>query len=343
MFLFRPLYSASYIPWLISNFDQRFENPQIFRFALVFKLQYLFFDLGIAYLLSRLFLDEKKKKLAFVLWILNPFAIYDSFILGHFDVMPTLFVVLSLFLLLKNKQILAAFFLGIGGALKVYPLLFLPVVVLSQKALKDKLKTAFWGTLPVVLTWGPFLSSPGFKSFFLFSPFNQKMFFLKLPVTGAEYLLPFIVIYGIIVLHSAYNSPKPQFDLWKYFLAILLLFFTVTSYHPQWVLWLTPVAIISLLGTDFKYLWIWVGLFFSMVVLIFFFEASLTYGAFAPISPSLAKATSFSEIVSRYYPDVFQLKSYIRSVFAALAIWLVYLHLSIPSKLEKDYPYDFRR
>jgi hypothetical protein len=149
------------------------------------------------------------------------------------------------------------------------------------------------------------------------------MLFMGLPVSGAEVLYVFVVLLMIIYLIAYYF----QFDnnrIWIFPLAIMLLFFSVTHYHPQWFLWLSPLLLIELVSNGFKHRILVVGLFFCWLGIMLFFEPSLSYGAFSAIIPQLSITPGFSEIFKKYL-DVYQIKSILRSIFAAFSIFYLYL------------------
>ncbi len=96
------------------------------------KLSYLFFDIFTALLLYKL-VDPRKATLAFSLWIFNPINLYASYMMGQFDIIPTFFTIISIYLITKNKLGLAALALGGGIAFKLYPIfLLIPLLILAK-------------------------------------------------------------------------------------------------------------------------------------------------------------------------------------------------------------------
>ncbi|MBN1994023.1 MAG: hypothetical protein JW953_15085 [Anaerolineae bacterium] len=61
---------------------------------------------------------------------------------GHFESYPIFFFLLSLYLLLKNRPYLSAFFTGIGFMIKLIPLLLIPVAVQIFSKIKYQLQIA---------------------------------------------------------------------------------------------------------------------------------------------------------------------------------------------------------
>ena len=177
------------------------------------------------------------------------------------------------------------------------------------------------GALPYFLSILPFLGSVNFRQTVLLSNQSQKMLFAKMPVSGAEYLSVFVVLYIFLVGISFLK----KIELWKWFLAVLLLFFSVTHYHPQWFLWLSPFLVFF--WVDYPRFRIFpVSLFFCWFLILLLFEPSLSVSLFAPISYSLNEVMPLSDFLSRYY-DVFQLKSIIRSIFAGVSLFIFWINL----------------
>lgn len=316
-FLVKPFVDANFVPWLMENLSQIHSNPQLFKHLFFFKLPYLFLDIGLAFLLAGLFTNSKKKKLVFILWLFNPVALYVSFMIGQLDLLPTFFTVLSLYLFRKKKVYLSALALGIAASYKMYPLFLLfPLAFLARDKLTEKIKVIITGMLPFVLFILPYFGSSAFRAQ-VFSPKSQKMLFMGWPVSGAEVVYPFVLILTVIYFVSYYSKEKS--DLKNYFLAVLLLIFSVTHYHPQWFLWVTPFLILEMVENDFKNFLAILGLFSCWLVITLLFEASLSYGLFNPLWPQLDNAPSLSFFASRYI-DTFQFKSLVRSVFAGISL-----------------------
>lgn len=321
-FVLKPFYNAEFFSHLAENLPMIFQDNRIFFHLFLTKFPYLFFDLGIIYLFSRFFTEPKKKALAIILWLFNPLSLYTSYMVGQFDVIPVFLTLLSLFLVKKKKNYWAALCLGLGGAFKMFPLFFLPFLALSEgKSWASKIKILLVGLLPYLLSIAPFVGSGVFRQTVLFSNQSQKMLFAKIMVSGAEYLSWFVVFY-VFLLALSFKQKK---DLWSWFLAVLLVFFSFTHYHPQWFLWITPFLVFFIVERP-KYKILTLGLFFCWLTITLLFEPSLSLGLFSPISPSLIKAPDLSEALNHFYP-VFEFKSLVRSIFAGLSAVIAFLIL----------------
>lgn len=304
-------------------------NLQLF----LIKLPFLFIDLSMAFFISKLFDDPKKKKWAASLWLFNPVTLYATFSMGTFDIIPATLTVLALLFTKRKKFLWAAVMIGLGTAFKSYPLFLLPFVVLAAgKGIFTKIKTALAGLIPYFLTILPFLSSVAFK-YMVFGPKSQKMFYMEWMLTSAEGIYPFVLFYTFLVFHASRHKDLAG-NLWKYFLAYFLIFLSVTHYHPQWFLWLSPFLIIELVTNDFKNLWFTLLLFSIYVFIIFTFDNSLSVGLFALVNPSLADFPGIINLIAGKF-DINFVKSVARSVFAGTSLYLIADSLYSPKSVTK--------
>lgn len=319
--LVKPLTDPNFVPYLWENLNQIYEMKGLMWHLFFFKFPYLFFDIGAAFLLSGLFDDLKKKRLAFILWLFNPLTLYATFMLGQLDLLPVFFLILSLYLIKKDKLEWAMISLGIGGSYKMFPLLLIiPTACFLTQDFKKRLRLMFLGALPFILVTLPYLLSDAYRQMVLFSPKSQKMLFMEWKMTSAEGIFPFVFLLSLIYYYSYYAKKVNVRGLYT---GILLLIFSVTHFHPQWFLWVTPLLVLELVQTNFKHWIIVLTLFTSWLVITLFFEPSLSVGLFAPINPKLTDATGLADILGRY-TDIFQLKSLIRSVFAGASLYYVF-------------------
>jgi hypothetical protein len=317
--LVKPFADPNFLPWLMNNIGNFYSYPNLKLQIFLFKLPYLFVDAGCAFLLAGLFTDLRKKSLAFSLWMFNPITIYATFMIGQLDILPVFFTILSCYLIKKKKAYWGLFSLGIGAAYKIYPLLLIPpAAFLLGETFWRKVKLISVGLLPYILAILPYLGSRGFRAMVLFGPKETKMLFMNWPVTAAEGVFPFILVLTIVYLMSYFSEKKLNIEI--YFLSILLLIFSVTHYHPQWFLWVAPFLVWVMVAKSFKYIEIIIILTVSWIILTLFFESSLSWGLFAPVWPSLARAPGLTDILMKYI-DVAQFKSVIRSAFAGASLF----------------------
>lgn len=326
-FILYPFMDSSFQEKFLTSPYQFFGNFSLQTHLYLFlrKSHYLLFDF-IALLFLLKLVSFKKRKLVFLLWIFNPLVLLVDYSMGHFDIIPTFFVILSLFFISRNNSKLASLALGIGGATKFFPFLFLPFIVfMLGGGFWGKIKLLLVGILPMVILSLPYLGSPIFKARVLASPESQKALFAGINVSGADTLYLFVVGYVLILIFAIIHKANGSEFMWKYFFVVLLLFLTVTNFHPQWFLWITPFLI--LLIAERQNLWpIVASLFIFFLAILLTFEASLHYGLFVPIFPSLKDAPRILDAFKIIYEPAL-IRSVIRSIFAALALSLIFITL----------------
>lgn len=323
MFFLGPLYNFSFNNLFLLDMEATYQTLELFKTLFLLKMPYLLFDFLLAFLLYRLF-TGKKGEMAFKLWLVNPLTLYATFSMGQIDILPTLMVVAALFLATKNKKELSVLMLGIGGAFKLFPLLFLPIFVLVlERKLWQRTKLFLIGLAPYLIVIAPYLFfSPIYRQSALLASQTEKMFYMRLPLSGAEYLSIFALGY-FLLLFFAERWRNQKEILWKLGLVLMLLFFSVTHFHPQWFLWLTPFLIWLIVTRGKKYLGHLIILFGCYLALLFFFEPSLHFGLFTPLAPSLKNVGSLNNLLAGI-TNVFTIKSLLRSLLAATSLILVF-------------------
>lgn len=332
MFLLSPFYDFSFHSLFLIDTAASFGKIELFKHLFLLKTPYLLFDFLTAYLFYLIFKGEKGKK-AFKFWIFNPLALYATFAMGQVDVFAVLAITAAVYFGLNKKNILAVFMLGLGGAFKLTPLLLLPFFVLIlEKSFFKRTKLLFLGGLPYALVVLPYmLFSPMYRQSAFLAGQTDKMFYMSLPVSGAEGISIFAFGYFLLLFLSAKNSLKLDY-LWKTGLGLFLLFFSTTHYHPQWFLWLTPFLLWLLVDFGKKYLFEIVVLFLCFLAILVFFEPSLHLGLFSPILPKLK---DLKPITSLVFIEINLFKTIIRSLFAALSVFLFFSLLLSDNKRSK--------
>lgn len=284
--------------------------------SLFLKLPYLIFDLLTGYILWKLFDSPKKSLLALTLWMFNPVSLYATYMMGQFDIIPTFFTTLSIYLAGRRRLQWAALSLGFGIAFKIFPVfLIIPLVILARNY-QERLKLGILALAPYLLSIIPFLPSDSFRATALFAGQSSKSLYANIPVSGGEAIIlfpAFLLLFYLIIWVK-----KIRIDLWKMYAIALLLFFIFTHFHPQWLIWLTPFLIIDLVGDGFKKLIPVLLIFFSWFGSLFFFDPSLSIGMFAPL-PGIF-------VLMNLNLDYNLSRSILQTIFASASLYLIYQH-----------------
>lgn len=323
-FIFGGLFSEKFILDFLGNTNSVFGTSNLFWHLLFLKLPLIFFDILLGVLLMSFFVSSRQKLVAFIIWNFNPVSLHAIYMMGQFDIIPTSLVVASLILVKKHKLTQAALILGIAVAFKLYPIfLLLPLVLISEKW-SERIKLFMIGVIPYILTIIPFLPSHGFRTIALVASQTDKSFYAKIPISGAEniILFPTLLLFFYLILFFRKTLAE---NLWQRYFIVLLLFFIFTHTHSQWFLWLVPFLIIDLVGGHFKHVVLTLTALVTYIVLLFFFDPSLTVGIFAPVWPELASKISIWEVL-HLSPDYSFSRSIFQSIFVAVSMYLIYYY-----------------
>ncbi len=325
--LFAKLTNWMISPEVLNNFTLNFTstlgNSQLNLYLLLLKLPYFAFDIASVFVLMALFKDEKKKMLAFIVWIFNPVSIYATYMMGQFDIIPTFFVILAMYLAMKREKIyLASLMLGIGMSFKIYPLLFLIPLALTKDKWIDRIKVFVLGILPYILSVLPFIFSKGFRASALVAGQTTKSLYAILPISGGESIMIYLAAIIFVYIVFLFSENKLE-NLWQKFFIISSLFFIFTHYHPQWFTWITSFIIIDLVKNGAKRWPIILLALVSWLGLVTFFDPGLTTWLFAPLVPNLWGKPGLWELVGVNL-DINIARSYLQTVFAAVGFYYIY-------------------
>lgn len=243
-------YQTFISPILGKGFDSWLENadsvgsvvdPGIFKYLFALKLPYIIVDIATAFLLMKYFGDKKLGKKAFTLWLLNPFTILIIYGFGNVDIFPVFLTLLSLIFIKNKKNIPAAFTLGVAAGFKIYPLLFVPFLILSGKSIKEKIAYGIipFGTFGLISL--PFIS-PSFFQSTLISGLTTRMFNPGFNVGFGESIIVGMMILSILFFYAWLKDKNiNQFSYW---FAVLGIIFAFSHFHIAWLLWIAPFVII---------------------------------------------------------------------------------------------------
>jgi hypothetical protein len=148
---------------------------------------------------------------------------------------------------------------------------------------------------------------------------TDKIFFAKVPITGAEFLPIFLV--GTVILYWWVFYRSKARPLWWWWLALMIMFFSVVHFHPQWWVWAMPVVVIYLAKEWPRSIYpvlVWLGCY---LMFILSFEPSLNFSLFERLHPGWHGFNFTHWLVKYYEPPVFF--SMFRAVFAGTGLWVI--------------------
>ncbi|MCL5783740.1 MAG: hypothetical protein M1142_00070 [Patescibacteria group bacterium] len=322
-FLAQPLLGNNFHSWLFDFSGLSSTTEYIYRYLLILKLPYLFFDLLVAYLLIKIFQDYNKRKRALLFWFFNPINLYAIYAIGQFDIIPASLGFLSYYLWEKKNFKLSAAFLGIGASFKTFPLLILPFYLLTDAKLKNKVLASCIALGIYFASILPYINFPAFQKYVLFSSLSQSIFELHLSFFSKDISVFMIFYIGLLLTQLHFKKIR----LWALILSAFLLVFAVSNFHPQWIVWMTPFLTLAFINARVK---IWqISLFCLSYFIIFalFADRFLTTALLSPISAVYLDIPTFTQLFS--LGKLTFLINLNRICFALISIYLSWKSLRI--------------
>lgn len=228
---------------------------------LLFKLVNLIIHLGNCILLYKI----SKKKIFPLIYGLNPFILIEAISNCHNDIYIIFFMLLSIYILLKHKNIvLSIFFLALATDIKYFSVLLLPLIVIyysKDKELKGRiLNCVAFGLLFLFFAIIPYLLYIRNLNVFLGLIEQQNKITKGLYLVISEYfhnpenlvyfvkslaLDTFVIIYIFECFTLLFMKNVKFFKSMRklYYFLIVFLFLLITNFQPWYFMWLVPVII----------------------------------------------------------------------------------------------------
>ena len=296
-----------------------FSSPYIFRTLTLVRVWYIGFDFLGALFVWRIFRRQPRKaRRALALWLFNPIIIFDAYFHGQLDVMPLLFVVLSLYYAQEGKARWAAFLMGIGACYKNYPFFFLlPLVIVLAESWRERLVMLLWGVIPYILLLVPFVGAYATSVEVYPDRFFKVGYDLGL---GARVYL-FLAFYAAVLWYLYHRKAHTFADLWRACFAILLICFQFGTFDFHYWAWIVPFAIIYWVERPKEAKPFYVVILACLLVL----TAPAPLARFlGPISPRFfLRLPSLLEALNPYLPMLF-IVNVVRSLLAGTCFYLAW-------------------
>jgi len=261
-----------------------FANKSIVGSVVVMRLLIIFADLGILYFGKKI-TDHLKIPAHNIFWyLLNPFIIIEMTGNLHFEPVMLFFLIWAIYLLLKNKWVLAALLIACSISVKLVPFLFLPLffqwfVKREVSFKKGVLKLILFYTIVLGATVALFLpfyasklienysSSVGlwFRNF----EFNASFYYLfreigylfrgynEIAIIGKIIPVLTISFVGYITFFRKNTTPKQLISALLFGLSFY--YFTTTTMHP----WYLASLLLLSVFTKYRFPIVW-----SLVIIL---------------------------------------------------------------------------
>ncbi len=259
-----------------------FAPPQLPAYYLILKLPMIAATLGTYFLLARKFRVPGAEKL----WLLNPFVVLIGAAWGQLDVLAVACMGLSLWCLQKNDTLTASTFAAVGGAIKFFPALLLPFILIqSRRKGRDLLPIAGVVALSLGIYWaaGSVTGALGILIGTNAQPTALGTFFasglswqILLPVTQFPPLL--LYVFGPFYLYQIWSFARTHRNIVPILIELFLVFYlTYNMVNSQYFIYIVFLFLVAKDGRS--------ALIFSLLPAVYLWlTQSLTYF----VNPSLS-------------------------------------------------------
>lgn len=313
-----PLLGSNFHNWL-SNASSGEVYP-VFRYLFFLKVPILIFDLLCGFVLANLF-EQSKRRLAFSLWLLNPFLIWILYVFSNVDIYPVFFILLSILMLKKEKYLSSGLFLGIGAAFKAFPLLLLPVLFFYPKSLKNKLKVLMASLGFFVLILAPFLSSESFRQSTITSGLTTRLLILNINMGFGESILVGIGVLMAVFGTLYFKERIILSEVMDFTLVVFLLTLSFIHFHIQWLLWVIPGLVYLSVKNQKLGNFGWFILAIGVLIPMLYEDKFMTTSLYSLINENFSLIPVPFGILSKIY-DPYMVQSVLHTVFATFSVLL---------------------
>ncbi len=346
VFFFSPLPEQHYILYLqkiINNYsifvdhDFIIENPELhFPYGLMMIIIfYPFFILSnifqispdlsyfgtlfcadlLTFLILGKMVNITKSKLILLFWM-NPIIFIVTYYLGFNDIIPTLFLVLTIYYLQIHKYFRSALAISIAVSCKFSMFLIIPVLIIylyQNKLVRHNLTqfSIYSFFFLIILNFPQFFNEISIQMFSK-NPNALESIFVKGIEFGSHTLLVMPIFYSFILM-LIWNIGRLNFTLFLNisFILFLTIIFLINS-SPGWYIWVVPLFILFSANFSIKDNYL-----ISLFVILIFIEIML-------IGPLGFYNISFYSVNLFKFNFLKQYINIIHSVFFAVGIILIY-------------------
>lgn len=316
-----PLLGNGFDKWLADgSANSVVNNPNIFKYLIALKLPLILVDIAIAYLLLGFFADRKKGELAFELWLFNPFTIILIYAFSNIDLYAVLLTLIAFLLIKQEKIIKSSVVLGLAIAFKLYPLLFVPFLIVKGKNTKEKILAALIPISIFVATLLPFWST-NFVNSALLSGLSTRIFSPNFVIGFGESMIVGLMLLSIMFGYAWIN--EKNINLFNYFVVLLLILFSFSHFHISWLLWIAPFLVVLVIERPKLALPIFLWSLLAISIPFLYNDRSMTISLFRIYTSWFDLLPIPFTVLQKFY-DPFGLQSMIHSLLAGISVVLSY-------------------
>ncbi len=224
---------------------------------------------GNTFLIYKLLKWFKRAPYNLVLYVLNPFIIIELTGNLHFEGIMIFFILSAVYLLVRNKNVVAAMVFGLSVSIKLIPLIFLPLLIKKLKFQKGIVFSVVSGAT-FLLLFIPFFNHEMVSNFFTSIDlyfqtfeFNASIYYvirsIGYAITGYNIIKTAgLVLAGISFLLILLIALKSNTTQWKQVMQAMMFTMAVyyalsTTVHPWYI---APIVALSVF-TPYRFVILW--------------------------------------------------------------------------------------
>lgn len=329
-FLFKPFLPeihnlfSGYESWAFTggantiHYVDTFSNYQLLRTLFIFKLPYLIFDFGIAWLVLKMLKNKEKEKLLFYkVWMLNPFILHSCYALGQVDIIPAFLIMAVVYCIYNNRKYCASILLSFAILTKIFPAVLLPpTILLLGDNFKQRLKLFL-----LILAMSFLIILP----FYLSSPkaILEALFFGGRGGGNPRHIV-FAIIYFATICVYLFRIKKESinFDfILTSFIVFLMLFY---SFYNVTIRYFIPItSLLVYLALKHKVFWIYNLIFFLTLFELRACSNSQQWGLFAALHPEFFSSLPISDSYLNLILNVKYIHQFMYRIFIISSLIMV--------------------
>jgi hypothetical protein len=318
-------------PSILRDSEAAFSYPGAeVKLAVLFlwKALYLICDLSILFFILKVVPGDKEKESYISWWAGSVVILYSQYLFGQCGIVPLAIVFLGVWLYkVKGDAKWMGFCFALSVPFKLFTIVLLPLPFLLAKGWKEKLKTACYIVVPLLIVYVPFLIHSG------------ELVLLRMKTgVGASYtegiVWDWVLLlskifqalgFAAVFYHAGFRHQGKFEDILRYlFLCFLLLLCVPLKIH--YYAWITPLWFLFFYEKK-RY----VGIYATIVFLLFFANLSdkqTFVGLLAPLAPDFFMSfPGWMDVMYFFFPSGFHAKLAILIIFI-LTVWIVVDQLS---------------
>ena len=319
-------------PLILRGSEAAFSFPGAevkFVVLFIWKMLYLGCDFLILFLILKMISGEKEKESYVSWWAGSVVLLYTLYLFGQSGIVPVTITFFGIYLYkVKRSTHWMGLFFALSVPFKLFTLVLLPLPLLLAKGWQEKMKTACWILIPLLVVYLPFLAHSGGLVLLritgvLGTSYSEGLAWgWVLTLSKCFKILGFLAVF----YHAGFRYRGNFEDVLRYaFICFLLLLCVPLKIH--YYAWITPFWFLFF-HEHRKY----VGIYGVIVFLLFFANLSdkqMFLGILAPLSPDFFMSfPGWMDITYFFSPSGFHAKTAILIIFV-LTVFVVVHQLSI--------------